>query len=202
MKSIIVGLLGSVLWSYEGVSFAQTKRDLLACNYNTPISAHAQTGLFTVHQRCGHVLYEIPPSMFDRDMLISTEFAALRAREGDAQTSGRFADTHVVRWVRRGDQVHLQLVQLELGVDRGPGPTRAIGRVSPSFLIRSFDVLSERADGAPLIDVTSFVFLDLPTGFTQEFRGRFRMVQVDPQRSYIDSVKVFPQNIEVRFSQT
>jgi hypothetical protein len=41
MKSIIVGLLGSVLWSYEGVLFAQTKLDVLACNHNTPISARA-----------------------------------------------------------------------------------------------------------------------------------------------------------------
>jgi len=36
MKSIIVGLLGSVLWRYEGVLFAQTKLDVLACNHNTP----------------------------------------------------------------------------------------------------------------------------------------------------------------------
>lgn len=61
---------------------------------------------------------------------------------------------------------------------------------------------SEGADGAPVIDVTGLVFSDLPTGFVQEFRRRFRMVKVDSRRSYIDSVKVFPQNIEIRFSQT
>ena len=140
--------------------------------------------------------------MLDRVMLISTEFAARRERGGDAQTSGRDADTRLVRWVRRGDQVHLELVQFDRRADEGLGLTRAVGQMSPGFLIRSFDVLSEGADGAPVIDVTSFVFSDLPTGFAREFRRRFRMVQVDPQRSYIERVKVFPQNIEVRFSQT
>jgi hypothetical protein len=140
--------------------------------------------------------------MLDRVMLISTEFAALRERAGDAQTSGRFADTHLVRWVRRGDQVHLELVRFDMRAEGRLGPTRAVGQMSPGFLIRSFDVLSEGADGAPVIDVTSLVFSDLPAGFAPEFRRRFRMVQLDPQRSYIESVKVFPQNIEVRFSQT
>lgn len=182
--------------------FAQNEFDVVSCNSHVARSASTQSGLFTVHQRCGHVLYEIPPFMLDRVMLISTEFAALREREGDAQTSGRFADTRLVRWVRRGDQVHLERVQFDMRAEGEPGHTRAVGQISPGFLIRSFDVLSEGADGAPVIDVTSLFFSDLPTGFAPEVRGRFRMTQVDPQRSYIESVKVFPLNIEVRFSQT
>jgi hypothetical protein len=74
--------------------------------------------------------------------------------------------------------------------------------VPPGLLFVAFAVQSEAAGGAPVVDVTNFVFSDMPTGFAQEFRRRFRMAQADPQRSYIESVKVFPQNIEVRFSQT
>jgi hypothetical protein len=202
VKPIIVGLVGLLLWTCRSGLSAQNEFDVVSCNSHESRSASTQNGLFTVHQRCGHVLYEIPPIMLDRVMLISTEFAALREREGDAQTSGRSADTRLVRWVKRGDQVHLELVQFDMRADGKLGVTRAVGRMSPGFLIRSFDVLSEGADGAPVIDVTSLVFSDLPTGFALEFRRRFRMTQVDPQRSYIESVKVFPQNIEVRFSQT
>ena len=202
MKPFIIGLVGLLLWTCGGGVFAQNAFDAVSCNSHVARSAGTQTGLFTVHQRCGHVLYEIPPIMLDRVMLINTEFAALREREGDAQTSGRFADTRLVRWVRRGDQVHLELVQFDMRADGGPGPARAVGQISPGILIRAFDVLSGGADGAPVIDVTNLVFSDLPTGFAQEFRRRFRMVQADPKRSYIESVKVFPQNIEVRFSQT
>jgi hypothetical protein len=202
MKPIIIGLVGLLLWSCRAGLFAQNAFDVVSCKSQVARSASTQRGLFTVHQRCGHVLYEIPLIMLDRVMLISTEFAALRERAGDAQTSRRSADTHLVRWVRRGDQVHLELVQFDMRAEGGLDATRAAGQMSPGFLIRSFDVLSEGADGAPVIDVTHLVFSDLPAGFAQEFRRRFRMVQVDPQRSYIESVKVFPQNIEVKFSQT
>jgi hypothetical protein len=153
-------------------------------------SVITQVGLFTVHQRCGHVLYEIPPIMLNRAMPINTEFAALSEGEGDARTSGRFADTRLVRWIRQGDQVHLELVQFDMRADGESGATRGSGRISPGVLMRSFDVLSEGTDGAPVIDVTGLFFSDLPTGFAQEFRRRFRMVKVDSRRSYIDSVRL------------
>ena len=117
MKPIVIGLVGLLLWTCREGLFAQNAFDVVSCNSHVARSASTQTGLFTVHQRCGHVLYEIPPIMLDRVMLISTEFAALREREGDAQTSGRFADTRLVRWVRRGDQVHLELVQFDRRAD-------------------------------------------------------------------------------------
>src|SRR6476660_4390155 len=121
MKPITIGLVGLLLWSCTGGLFAQNAFDVVSCNSHVTRSASTQTGVFTVHQRCGHVLYEIPPIMLDRVMLISTEFAALRERAGDAQTSGRLADTHLVRWVRRGDQVHLELVRFDMRAEGGRG---------------------------------------------------------------------------------
>jgi len=202
MKSILAGLLQLLLYSCSGGLFAQDVSNVVPCHVHVTPNASTQVGLFTVHQRCGHVLYEIPPVMLGRVMLISTEFAALKSREGDTQTAGRFADTHMVRWVRRGDQVQLQLVQFDLRADAARGPPFERGRMYRGVLIRSFDVLSEGAGGAPVIDVTSLVFFDIPAGSTQEFRRRFRMMQPNAQRSYIDRIKVFPQNIEVRFTQT
>ena len=143
MKPITIGLVELLLWTGTGGLFAQNTFDVVSCNSHLARSASTQTGLFTVHQRCGHVLYEIPPIMLDRAMLMSTEFAALRERAGDAQTSGRFADTHLVRWVRRGDQVQLQLVQFDLRADAARGPPSERGRMYRGVLIRTFDVLSE-----------------------------------------------------------
>src|SRR5207344_1391782 len=133
MKPIIIGLVGLLLWTCRGGLFAQSAFDAVSCNSNVASSASTQTGLFTVHQRCGHVLYEIPPIMLDRVMLISTEFTALKEREGDAQISGRSADIRLVRWVRRGDQVHLELVQFDMRADGGLHLTHAAGQMSPGF---------------------------------------------------------------------
>ena len=135
-------------------------------------------------------------------MLISTEFRALRERKYDAQTAGRFADAQMVRWVRRGDQVHLEHISFEKRAERERDSMHADGRVVRDFLIRTFDVLAEGAGKAPIIDVTPLFLSDLPSGFTQEFLRRFRMDRVDPERSLVDTVKAFPQNVEVTFSPT
>ncbi len=205
MKKIIVGIVGLLIVGCRLNSSAATANDGTAIDTaacNPQAAAAALIGLFTVRQRCGHVLYEIPPTVLDRVMLITTEYTALGGSEDDAQASGLFADTRLVRWVRRGDQVHLEFVRLEMRADEGRGLTRAVEQVFPGVLIRAFDVLSEGKDGAPVIDVTNLVLSDLPTGFSQEFRRRFRMVQMDSKRSYVQSVKVFSQNIEISFSQT
>ena len=105
MKAIVIGLGGVLLSIFVGSSFArEVAKD--SCDPSRSDSP-PKTGLFIVHQRCGRVLYEIPTLVLNRVMLINTEFAALQERQHDSQTSGRFADTRLVRWVRNGDQVRL-----------------------------------------------------------------------------------------------
>jgi Met-zincin/Domain of unknown function (DUF5117) len=201
LKAIAVAVVGTLLLGSMSSLLAREGLPKDSCDSSTGDSA-LKSGLFIVHERCGRVLYEIPPHVLNRVMLINTEFAALQEREHDAQTSGRFADTRLVRWVRNGDQVRLELVKFEKRADIERGEMRHVSTVAPSVQIRSFAVLSEGGGGAPIIDVSELFLSDLPMGFAQEFRRRFHMVQVDPQRSYIDSVKAFSQNIEVKFSQT
>jgi hypothetical protein len=133
---------------------------------------------------------------------VTTEYAAFGGSEDDLQTAGEFADIRLVRWVRRGDQVHLRLVRLEMRAEENTGQARVLEKVSPGVLLRSFDVLSEGKDGAPVIDVTNLLFSDLPAGHSQEIRRRFRMAQMDSTQSYVQRVKAFPHNVEVSLSQT
>ena len=108
------------------------------------------SGLFAVHEQCGRVYYEIPPAMLGRAMLINTEFAALKERQHDVHTSGRFADTRLVRWLRNGDQVRLELVKYEKRRVVAEDQQSAPGQLAADGLIRSFTVLDEGTDGAPI----------------------------------------------------
>ena len=200
MKKTIVGLLGVLVAGCAVSVFADTAPDPISCGSKG--AAAPLTGLFTIHQRCGHVLYEIPRDALDRLMLVTTEYTAFGGSEDDLQTGSEFADIRLVRWVRRGDQVHLRLVRLEMRVEENPGQVRALEQMSPGVLLRSFDVLSEGEDGAPVIDVTNLVLSDFPAGHSQEIRRRFRMAQMDSQQSYVQRVKAFPHNIEIILSQT
>ena len=177
MKPILVGLLQLLICFLASGVFAQTASDAGPCDSESgTVSPRRHVGLFVVHQRCGRVLYEIPPTLLDRPMLISTEFRALRERKYDAQTAGRFADAQMVRWVRRGDQVDLERITFEKRAERERDSMHPDGRVVRHFVMRTFDVLADGAGNAPIIDVTPLFLSDLPTGFTQEFRAGFEWI--------------------------
>ncbi|MEO8631345.1 MAG: zinc-dependent metalloprotease, partial [Betaproteobacteria bacterium] len=188
------------------VSFAQAAPAMKAsevapCRPNMPERMTSLPGLFTVHVVCDHVLFEIPLKMLDRDMLLNTEFAAL-STGSDFVAPGSVVDTRVVRWVRRGNKVYLETVRYEMWAPNMPSLQRGVEEASLRTVIRAFDAVAEGADGAPVIDMTGLFATDVPDGFGREFKQHFRMASVDPKRSYIESAKSFPHNIEIRFHQT
>ncbi|MGH8248091.1 MAG: DUF5117 domain-containing protein, partial [Gammaproteobacteria bacterium] len=158
-------------------------------------------GLFTFHVICDHILVEIPPAMLNRDMLLNTEFAAL-STGSDYVAPGSVVDNRVVRWIRRGNKVYLENVRYEMFAQNMPNLQRGVESASLRTVIRAFDVVSEGPGGAPIIDITSIFVADVPGGFALEFMRHFKMRSVDPKRSYIERVKAFPGNIDIRFHQT
>jgi hypothetical protein len=58
-------------------SGAANLREMVGCKPDVDTSVVSREGLFTAHMVCDHLLLEIPDSLYDRDMLLSTEFAAI-----------------------------------------------------------------------------------------------------------------------------
>lgn len=175
--------------------------EVAPCRPNMPERMVSLQGMFTVHVVCDHVLWEIPLKMLGRDMLVNTEFAAL-STGSDYVAPGSVVDSRVVRWVRRGNKVYLENVRYEMWAPNMANLQRGVEEASLRTVVRAFDAVAEGADGAPIIDVTGLFATDVPDGFGREYKQHFRMTGVDPKRSYIQSVKAFPRNIEIRFYQT
>jgi hypothetical protein len=176
-------------------------RDAMPCLISPGKEIQSQPGLLTVHLACDRVLFEIPPEMLGRDMLASTEFAAVSDR-ADEVAPGSLAMSTLVRWVRRGDQVYFERVRYERWTRERGSLEQGIERVSLPTVINVFRVLAEAETGAPVIDVTALFTTGVGRGFALEFRRRFRMQDVDGSRSYIRRVRSFPQNVEISFYQT
>lgn len=203
MKWWYIGILLAVLSGATVAAQAQGMKasEVAPCRPNMPERMSSLPGLFTVHVVCDHVLWEIPPKMLERDMLVNTEFAAL-STGSDYVAPGSVVDSRVVRWVRRGNKVYLEDVRYEMWAPNMPSLQRGVEQASLRTVIRAFDAVAEGAEGAPVIDVTGLFATDVPDGFGREFKQHFRMAAVDPKRSYIQGVKSFPHNIEIRFYQT
>jgi hypothetical protein len=201
MKACWLVLLGIMFTAGAAAAPEMKASEVAPCRPNMPERMSSLPGLFTVHVVCDHVLFEIPPDILERDILVNTEFAAL-STGSDFVAPGSVVDSRVVRWVRRGNKVYLEDVRYEMWAPNMPSLQRGVEQASLRTVIRAFEAVAEGDGGAPVIDVTGLFATDVPDGFGREFKQHFRMAGVDPKRSYIQGVKAFPQNIEIRFYQT
>src|SRR3954471_24580505 len=182
-------------------ALAMTVAMVTSCPAGMDQKVETVSGMFKVHVICDHVMFEIPVNMLNRDMLVNTEFAAL-STGSDYVAPGSVVDNRVIRWVRRGNKVYLENVRYEMWAHDMNSLQRGIESASLRTVIKAFDIIMEGPGEAPVIDITGLFVSEVPDGFALEFMQYFHMNAVDPKRSFIETVKAFPQSIDIRFHQT
>jgi hypothetical protein len=158
--------------------------------------AKSDTGVFTVHRIRDRVYYEIPKSELGREFLWVTQIAKTTLGVG---YGGQALGNRVVRWDRVNNRVLLRSVSYEIVADRREPIARAVEAANHEPIIMAFDIEAFGKDEAPVIDVTRLFTTDVP-----EFsaRARLRARGMDTQRSFVDRVVSFPENIEVEATHT
>lgn len=167
--------------------------------YKDVITAEAKSdpGLFTVHQVGDKYYYEIPAAALNKEMLWTTEIAQVPAGFGYGGTA---IGDRVVRWTRRNNKIYLRNVSFDLRGGNGKSAIdRAVAAASLEPIIMGFDVETEGKDKSAVIEVSRLLISDVPEFSAKQALGG---MGVDPSRSYIDHVKSFPTNIEVRSAFT
>lgn len=155
-----------------------------------------KSGLFLVHTDGTKVLYEIPASALDYDMAWVTSIAETQAGSSFA---GMPVRNRVVRWEKRGEKILLRDVKYSIRADTEDSVKLAVKATSVPPIIKAFDIKAWGKDQAAVIDVT-----DLFTGDQSEFSAaqQLNATGVDSSRTFIDTVKAFPRNIETRVLMT
>src|SRR4029453_13396169 len=127
MKAGIIAALGAglVLALSASPALAINASDVAPCRPGLPQQLRTLKGLFTVHVVCDHVLYEIPLAMLDRDMLLTTEFAALSTGT-EKLAPGAVVENRLVRWTRRGNKVYMEAVTYEMRAPNMPRLPRGV----------------------------------------------------------------------------
>ena len=112
---------------------------------------------------------------------------------------GTGAGNRVVRWELREKKVLLRDVKYRIRADGDDSVKNAVEATSLEPIIKTFDVKAWGKDKAPVIDVT-----DLFTSDVQEFSAKRRLDAsgVDSKRTFVETVKVFPKNIETKVLMT
>lgn len=154
-------------------------------------------GLFNVYKDGNSYYYEIPDSLLGREMLMVSRIA--RTADG-INFGGMRNNNQVLRWEKRDDKILLRRVSFSNTASDTLPVFEAVRNSNFEPIIASFDVEAFNQDSTgSVIEVTSFFTSDVPAiGLQRNFRSNFQVRRVDPSRTFIESVRSFPENVEAR----
>lgn len=158
-------------------------------------------GLFKVHKKDETYLFEIPDSLLKRELLMVTRIAKTASGIG---FGGGKTNTQVLRWERKNDNILLRIVSHDVVADTILPVHEAVVNSNLEPILFSFPIKAISKDStATVIDATSLFATDVkPLGFPDYYRKAYQATRMDKDRSYIDRVSSYPQNIEVRHVKT
>jgi len=165
--------------------------------------AISDEGLFTTHQVDDKHYYEIPDSLFNKEMLMVTRISKTASGIG---FGGGKINTQVLRWEKKSKKVLLRVVSYNIVAADSLPVHEAVVNSNFEPVLYSFDVKALKKDSlqpATVIEVNNLFIKDqLALGMPDRFRKRYKVSRLDESRSYIESIKSYPLNIEARHVKT
>ncbi|RNC86266.1 MAG: DUF5117 domain-containing protein [Winogradskyella sp.] len=163
--------------------------------------AISDDGLFTVHLVGEKYFFEIPNDYLDTDMLLVSRFAKLPSGLGGGYVNaGTKTNTRLVRWERFKNKILIKEKSYSAVADDSLPINISVQNNNYEPTLYAFDIQAISKDSsAVVIDVSSFYGTDVKaiSGMPSFIRKQYKVRNLDKNRSFINSVKSFPENIEV-----
>ena len=158
-------------------------------------------GLFSVHELNNKFYYEIPDTLLNKDLLLVTRLKDIPAGLGGGYVNaGTKINTQVVVWEKFKTKILLK-VKSYAAIAKDSLPIyKSVKSNNLEPIIYAFDAKLKNPDStATLIEVTKFLSTDVKaiSGLPTSLRKRYKVKRLDASRSFINSIKSYPKNIEV-----
>lgn len=172
--------------------------------YRQVITAKAKTqkGLFTVHKINEDYFLEVADSLLGREFMAVTRRAKVPAGAG---YGGEEENRQVLRWERGpNNKLFLRAVlTISTTFDEEKPISQAVSNSNVEPIAAAFDIKSIRKDTSYVINVTDFFKSDNKlVSLSPQRKRSFSLAAIQADRSYIQSMKSFPINTEVRMVKT
>ncbi len=167
--------------------------------------AVTDTGGVTVHRVEGRWFFEVPDSLLRRDWLLVSRVAAVPTNFAGFTSAGTSIAERVVRWERNDDRVMMRAIGYGAYADDSLPIAISVASNNLGAILAAFPIQAFTRDSASyVIDVTDFFGGDTPalSGLDAAQRRTYQVRRMDPARSFVNTVRSFPLNVEVRHTQT
>lgn len=163
--------------------------------------AETMEGMLNVHKVGDKRYFEIPESLFGRDILAITRMSKTPTGAG---YGGEQANRQVFRFEKGPKKnIFIRIISYVNVADSLEPIYQAVQNSNVHPIAASFDVKATRKDTSVLIEVGAF--FDKPNqafDISSRMKSRYKMKAIQKDRSYIESIKAFPINVEVRSVKT
>ncbi|MAZ73075.1 MAG: zinc-dependent metalloprotease [Flavobacteriaceae bacterium] len=176
--------------------------------YNKIITKEAvsDSGLFVVHKVEDKFFYEIPTRLYKKDMLWVSRIAQIPTGLGGGYVNaGSKTNEQVVHWERFQEKLLLKVKSYTNIADSTKAISKSVSVNNYEPTLYAFNIEAINKDStAVVIDVTQFFTQDVKaiSGLGARLRKQYKVKKLDGSRSFINSVKSFPMNIEVKQDMT
>jgi hypothetical protein len=165
--------------------------------------AVSQKGVFTVHFQDDKYFFEIPDSLLGRELLAVTRFAKVAG--GARKYGGEEVNEQSLLFEKGPNQrIFMRVVTLISKADSSQTIAKAVKNSYLDPIVASFDIKALGKDSTTsIIDVTDFFKGDnQAVSLTSSEKRSFSLSGLASDRSYIESIKSYPINMEVRTVKT
>lgn len=174
-------------------------------SYKELITPKAKTskGLFNVHKIDDKFYFEIKESLFGREIMAITRFSKVAG--GGGVYGGELANQQVLKFEKGPDnKVFMRVVTVISVADSSQPIYKAVKNSNLDPIAASFDIKAFGADSTgAIIDVTDYFKGDnQAVSMSPAAKRRLSLTAIQSDKSYIESIKSFPINTEVRSVKT
>ena len=162
-----------------------------------------QVGLLISYHKEGEIYFEIGNDLLDKDLLMVTRFVQFPANFQAYQNAGSKTSEQLIHFSKKGSQIVLTQKSYINIADQEDPIAQSVSQNNFPPILATFPIKNKETDRF-LIDVSSYFKTDSP-GFNilrSSQKKQFGIGNVDPKRSFIDTIKCFPNNVEIRHTLT
>jgi hypothetical protein len=160
-------------------------------------------GLMTVHQKKDKYYFEIPESLFGKELMAITRYTKTAA--GGDVFGGEEVNEQVVRWEKGPDDNILlrSVTYVMMSPDSLSPMFRAVANSDAAPIIGAFKIEALKKDSVYVIDVTS-TFDGDNQAFSVDPRTKqeYNISSIKKEASFIERISTYPTNTEIRTIKT
>ena len=187
----------------QAVAPPEKKSESAIKDYSKVITKDAVSdeGLFKVHKVDKKYYFEIPNKYLNKDMLLVSRLSKLPSNLGGGYVNaGSETNEQLIVWQRFQDKILIKSKSYNAVANDTLPISISVKSNNYEPTLFAFDIVAFSKDSTnTVIDVTKFYSTDVKaiSGISSEMREVYKVKGLDDSRSFINTIKSFPMNIEV-----